>query len=103
MNALDIGTLELHDMAKVDQLYKRRMLQLLCIMYDLRQGSMYKRDSNFATRAGDRYIFEISRANLELYSKSPYCTGAKFWNDLPKQYQDLRTKELYKHAIKDLV
>ena len=71
---------------------KRKMLQLKSISYDNRQ-LLHERIVARNTRLADtRYIFEIEWANLELCSKSPYNTGGKLWNELPRHTQDLNTK-----------
>ena len=39
----DIGTVRLHENARIDKLCDRRNLALLCIMFDLHQIGMYIR------------------------------------------------------------
>ena len=97
-NPRDFSTVNLHDIAKVEPLQKRRMLQLLGIIYDTKNCSMYERIPNQVTRTC-KYSFEIKCANLDFYSKSPNHVGAKFWNDLPKRIQDLNSKKHGKHSI----
>ena len=65
-NPRDISIQRLHEMAKVDMLYNRRMLQLLSIVYDLRSKSLYQHHHARNVRSADKYTFEIKRANIEL-------------------------------------
>ena len=69
----------LHEMAKIDLLYERRMLQLLGIMYDNRIDYQTNRVATYNTRQTEKNYFDIKRANVELYSKSPYCIGNKIF------------------------
>ena len=99
----DITISRLHELGNVDLLYKRRMLQLMNMMYENKIRSMHERIGVRNTRQTDKYIFDINLVNLELYSRSPYYIGSKFWNGLPKPVQDLNTKEKYKRAILDML
>ena len=102
-NPKDMSITRLHDLAHVDLLHKRRLVQLMSIMYEKKSHLMHERVVVRNTRQADRYIFDINRVNLDLYSRSPYYVGSKFWNDLPRHVQDLNTKEQYKRAILDLL
>ena len=102
-NPRDITINRLHEMAGIDMLYKRRMLQLLVILYENRLNYLPDVEILHNTRQAAKDNFEIKRANTVLYSKSPFCIGGRFWNDLPKQTQDLRTKEQFKHAVLELL
>ena len=102
-NPKDMSITRLHDLAHVDLLHKRRLVQLMSIMYEKKSHLMHERVVVRNTRQADRYIFDINRVNLDLYSRSPYYVGSKFWNDLPGHVQDLNTKEQYKRAILDLL
>ena len=93
----------LHEMAKIDLLYKRRMMQLLGIMYDNRIDYQTNRVATYNTRQTEKNNFDIKRANVELYSKSPYCIGSKIWNDFPKKTQDIGSKKNFIRTIKDLI
>ena len=90
-------------MANIDMLDKRRMSQLLIILYENRLQLPGNVNMLHNTRQAIKSNFDIKRANTELYSKSPFCIGGKFWNNLPKQTQDLNTKEKFKHAILELL
>ena len=93
----------LHEMANVDMLHKRRMLHLLGILYDNIQNYRQDRVITHNTRLAEKNNLVISRANTELYAKSPYCIGGTIWNDLPKHIQEQKTKDRFKCAIKDLI
>ena len=62
-NTRDLSTVNLYAMAKVEPLQKRRMLQLLAIIYDTTICLMYERIPNQVTRTCTKYTFEIKRAN----------------------------------------
>ena len=102
-NPRDIRIQRLHEMAKCDMLHKRRMLQLLGILYDNIQDYLPDRTVAHNTRLAGKRNLEINRANTELYAKSPYCIGGTFWNNLPKHVQEQKTKERFKCAIMDIV
>ena len=102
-NPRDISIQRLHEMAKVDMLYKRRMLQLLSIIYDIRSKSLYQHHHARNVRWADTYAFEIKRANIELYIKSPFYVGCTFWNDLPKNSQDIDYQKVCKRTVLDLL
>ena len=101
-NPREITISQLHNLAKVDMLGKRRMLQLLSIIYDIAPRLRPDRAVLHNTRQANKSNIEIRFANTQLYSRSPYCIGGKIWNDLPKCTQELRTKERFKLAISDL-
>ena len=98
-NPRDITIKRLHEVAGIDMLYKRRKLQLLVILYENRLNYLPDINRLHNTRQAAKGNFEIKRENTELYSKSPFCKGGKFFNNLPKQTQDLRTKEQFKHDV----
>ena len=102
-NPTDISIARLHEMANVDMLYKRRMLQLMTMIYEKRLLSLNERPIVRHTRRADKYTFDIKRVNLEIYARSPYYIGGKLWNSLPKEVQEHRTKEQFKRAITDYI
>ena len=102
-NPRDIRVQRLNEMADIDTLYKRRMLQLLCILYDNRSLYIQDRIIPHNTRLATKRNFDIMRVNTDIYSRSPFCIGGKFWNNLPKQTQDKKTKKQFKLAISDLL
>ena len=76
----------------------------MCVeAYDLRMQSMYEKNVARITRQADKYIFDIKHINTDLYSRSPYCVGALFWNELPKHIQDKDTKTTFKKTISDML
>ena len=54
---------------------------------------------NRNTCNADKYIFDTNHVNLDIYAKSPYYVGAKYWNDLPKDTQSSRSKAAIKKLI----
>ena len=98
-NPRDVSTNRLHEMAKIDLLHKRRMVKLLGILYDKRSEYQSNRVVIHNTRLTMKRNFDIARANVELYSKSPYCIGSKLWNDFPKETHDIGTKKSFIHTI----
>ena len=46
---------------------------------------------------------DVKHANIDVYSRLPYCMGGMFLNDLPKHSQDINSKTLFKFAIVDLI
>ena len=96
----DIGTIELHTLAKIDRLHYRRDLNLLCIMYDLKQHHVYERIGVRPTRHGDKYVFQTEISSTGAYTRSPYYIGAKLWNDLPMNIQFARTKSQFKNDLR---
>ena len=75
-NPIDIGTAQLHENARIDKLNNRRHLALMCIMYDLRQNNMYKKEVTRFTRANEGYNFDLTGPHMGVYAKSPYYIGA---------------------------
>ena len=102
-NPTDVSTVRLHEMANVNMLHKRRMLQLMSIIYEKRLLSLNEKPIVRHTRRADKYTFDIKRVNLEIYGRSPYYIGGKLWNSLPKEVQEQRTKERFKRAIIDYI
>ena len=85
-NPRAITVAQLHEMANVEMLYKRRMKQLLCIIYDivLKTPRHVARNTRLATKRN----IDIDRANTQLFAKSPYFVGGQTWNKLPKAVQE---------------
>ena len=74
---MDISINDLHINARGSLLNERRDLNLLCIMYDLKQLHLYERISDCETMQGDKYIFQTYIALLGIYARSPYYVGSK--------------------------
>ena len=102
-NPRDISVSRLHTMANVDMLDKRRMTQLMCIIYDIAPSSQQNRVVLHNTRMATKNNIEIGLANMQLYSRSPYYVGGQIWNNLPKLTQELKTKERFKRAISGII
>ena len=88
----DITVARLHDMANVDILQKRMMLQLMTLIYEYSQQTLYERAPIRNTRRTDKFLFETNRVKFDIYSRSPYYIGSKTWNDLPKHVQESALK-----------
>ena len=95
-NPRDITIARLHEIAKIDMLQKRMILQLMSMMYECKIQRMYERIPIRNTRQVDKYVFDIDRVRLDVYARSPYYIGSKFWNDLHRHVQQLDTKAAYK-------
>ena len=67
-NPRDITISRLHNMANVDMLCKRRMLQLLSIIYDVAPKSQLERTVHHNTRLANKNNIEIKTANIQLYT-----------------------------------
>ena len=78
-NPMDMNINLLHENAKIAKLCDRRNLALMCIMYELCQNRMYEKTVNRPTRAAEGYMFDLTIPHMNVYSKSPYYTGANMW------------------------
>ena len=96
---LDIGTIKLHNMARIDTIQQRRDLSLLCMMYELKQLHLYER----VIKQDDKYTFQPDIAAVGVYTRSPYYIGANLWNNLPVNIQQARTKAQFKCEVKPLL
>ena len=101
-NPVDISINDLHNNARVSLLNERRDLNLLCIMYDLKQLHLYERTRDRETRQGKTYIFQTYIALVGIYTRSPYYVGSKLWNNIPSNIQNTGTKAQFKHELKTL-
>ena len=102
-NPRDVSVVRLHTMANVDMLDKRRMIQLMSIIYDI--APSYQQDiiALHNTRTAAKNNIKIGLANTQIYTRSPYYVGGQVWNSLPKQTQELKTKKQFKGAISNLL
>ena len=66
------------------------------ILYDNRYLYQSKRIVAHNTRLAGKNNFDIMRANVELYSKSPYFIGNQLWNDFTKEMKDIGTKKRFR-------
>ena len=76
---------------------------LMNIIYDVAPSHYQNRMTAHNTRTAVKKNIEISRANTQLYTRSPYYTGGQFWNKLLKHTQELRTKEKFKRVISIII
>ena len=100
-NPRDMSVQRLHDMANISRLDERRNIQLMNIMYSLKKNNAYRKIGVRITRSVECYVFDIDTIHLGIYSKSPYCKGAKLWNELPNNLKDIADKTQYKNCIKN--
>ena len=101
-NPRDMSTQHMHSMANVELLEKRRLKQLMCIIYDiatLPQPRIRLQNTRLATK----YNVELELSNTQLYTRSPYHVGGQIWNKLPKKTQEQKTKESFKLVITDAI
>ena len=96
----DMGITEMHILARVDLLQHRRDLNLLCIMYDMKQHHAYERIGTRITRQGNKYTFKTEIPTVGIYTRSPYYIGAYLWNNLPNNVQNATTKTQFKSELK---
>ena len=82
-----ISIAQLHTMANVDMLCKRRMLQLLCIIYEIATKPKQDRVVVHHTGLANKNNIELKFANMQLYSKSPYSVGGNFGMTYRKKYK----------------
>ena len=70
---VNVGTVQFHTDARVDQSGVHRNLALLCIMYEIRQNNMYEKESARLTRATEGFNFDLAvdLPHLGIYAKSP--------------------------------
>ena len=101
-NPVEISIKDLHSRAKVCRLKERRDLNLLCILYEMKQLHLYERVGDCSTRQGDKYEFKMDIAVVGPYARSPYYLGSKLWNSLPIHIQNATTKAQFKHEVKML-
>ena len=83
-------------------LKERRDLNLLCIMYEMKQLHIYERIGVCATRQCDNYVFHTDITVTGAYGRSPYYIESKLWNDLPSDIQHARTKTQFQNELKSL-
>ena len=71
-NPMEISSNKLHIREKVSLLKERRDLNLLCLMYEMKQLHVYEQIGDRATRQGDKYVFQMDKSVVGAYVQSPY-------------------------------
>ena len=69
---MEIGTVRLHEMARVNLLSTRHDLQLLTVMFSFKLNNKYKKESTRVTRSTERYEFKTEILHKYIYAKSPF-------------------------------
>ena len=96
---MEIGSLRLHELARVEMLSTRRDIQLLNLMFSLKQNCM-QNDSARVTRNAGRFEFKTEIVHKDIYSKFPFYKGVCLWNDIPIEHQNLTDSKLFKNITK---
>ena len=99
-NPMEIGSVRLHELARVEMLSTRRDIQLLNLMFSLNPKCMYKRDSARVSCNAGRFEFKTEIVYTDIYSKSPIYKGVCLWNDIPIEHQNLTDSKMFKNIIK---
>ena len=97
----DISVDELHCQASIDTLCQCRKLHLLTLMFQLYGSNDFRAVSTRDTRLSRKYTFELTRARVDLYSRSPYVVGARIWNLLPLDVQSCSSLTVFKARVSD--
>ena len=101
INPQDISTEDLHKSVNLMTLDNRRELHLMNLMHKYREPRPWLHENALNTRNADKKAFATEVPNLSVYSNSPFYTGSKLWNDLPKFIQSLETKANFQKAYMD--
>ena len=99
-NPMEIGTVQLHELVRVNKLNIRREAHLLNMMFFLKLNNKFKKDSTRVTRNADRHEFKIEIVHKDIYAKSPYFRGVALWNGIPIECQNLFDIRMFKTNIK---
>ena len=82
-------------------LCQRRKLHLLTLMFQLYGSNDFWAVSTRDTRLGRKYMFELTRARVDLYNRFPYVVGARIWNLLPLDVQSCSSLTVFKARVSD--
>ena len=93
---------ELHVLADVDFLDRRRKVQLLLIMWKKGHGGEALEQGRIRTRGDLKIRFRKKRAKTSFYQKSPYYRGVSLWDTLDKEVQKLTSVDAFKQMIETL-
>ena len=101
INPRDVTVQRLHEMAYIKMLDTRRDIQLLNIMFNLKQCGCFRKRGTRITRSTDKYVFDTDIVHLGIYAKSPYYMGVRLWSDLPANWQNTVDKYTFSNIIKN--
>ena len=90
---------DLHTLAEIDTLERRRKIQLLLIMWKLGHGGEAIIPVRVRTRGDLKIRFRKKRAKTSFYQKSPYYRGVSLWDTLDKDVQKLGTRDSFREKI----
>ena len=86
---------ELHNELELHTLKHRRIRHILITMFDLKSRRVDLLDSydcGIGLRSSTKIKFNVNISNSEIYGKSFYIRGVKYWNQLPSELQTTLTK-----------
>ena len=79
---------ELHNEFELHTLKHRRIRHILITMFDLKSRRVDLLDSydcGISLRSSSKIKFNVDISNSEIYGKSFYIRGVKYWNQLPSE------------------
>ena len=79
---MELCTIRLHEITRVNMVNTRRDAQLLNVMFSLKLSNKFKKESVCVTRTVDRYVFDTDIVHKDVYANSPYFKGTALWNGL---------------------
>ena len=68
-------------------------------MYGLVQENKYKKEGARITRTVNMYLFDTQIVHLGIYANSPYCTGVRYWNELPNDIKPIKDKHAFNRCL----
>ena len=96
------SVVELHTLAEIDFLDRRRKIQLLLIMWKKGHGGEAIVQQRVRMRGDLKIRFRKRRAKTSFYQKSPYYRGVTLWDTLDKDVQRLPSIDSFKNMIETL-
>ena len=92
-NPRDISIAGLHLQSRLNTPQQRRELQLLGLMYDIKDHEPYFHVPLVQTQQAEMITFDTDIVQYDIYKRSPYYVGSKLWNNLPAETQRLESIE----------
>ena len=92
----------LHDELGIVLLKYRRIRHLLIVMFDLKSRHYDLLDSydcGISLRSSSKVKFDVAISGSDIYGKSFYVCGVKYWNRLPTEIQNAPTKLEFKQLL----
>ena len=103
VDPMDINTIEMHNLVKVDFVDKRRAYHLLSLIHDNVNKNKFKMlEHNINTRYNDGYKIDLIRPRNEHVRNSAFYTGTSFWNNLSLDLRQLDTVSFKKEIRKKI-